>query len=429
MQFYNFFAVIGFLSFIALAFILSTNRKSIDRRSVIIGLALHIGLGALFVFLPILSRVLVQASFSFQALAKFTILGAGYLLGAGEFAPGALENDDARIVAYAPMFTVLPRLIFYGALSAILYRLGFTKWIVGLFQRLTGRFRVSGAAAIVMFSNLFFGIESLLFIHKHLKKMSGSDLCAIVAVGMSAFASNFMAWRILKMPEEITKQLLSASLISLPAAFAIAKMLVPATAGAGLDVLPEDSDSTEQTFFETVLNGGQIGLRVLGWVFVSVVAITGMLAVADLFLALVGGWVNSRFLLELDISVKGILGLVLYPVGLLLGAHPSDSFVISRTLGLRVAGGEFAAIRNIIIAFDNNTLIQPRTATVSLFTVGGFANLTSFAVYLAIFYALMKDRIKELAPICARALLAAVLASLMTGALVRILTLGFPVPV
>lgn len=428
MRIFNWLAVVGFISFLALAWLLSSNRKAVNRRLVLTALGVQVGLAALFVYIPVLTRIPTELTFAVEALWKYTSQGAAFLFATGEDAPAKIVASDTRVLAYAPLFNTLPRFVFFAAAFSLLYRGGALGRLVGFVHRASSRIGLSGAETTASLSNLFIGMESLLLVQPYLKRMSRSELQAMVSVAMTAFAANFHAWRILKLPDDISRQLLSGSLIAMPAALAISKILTPQESPLAKAEPKLEKREEEGSVLEVCLAGAMRGLKVVGFVVAALIAILALVAMADLLLAAVGFATRSLFSLDLNWSLEGLVGLLLFPVGILLGAQPGDVRTLSEIIALRFTNGEIAAIRHLLIAVDSDAFVQPRAASVGLFSIGGFVNLSAFAAFGGALVALLPGRAREAGPVVARALLAATLACLMTGSLVRILTIYFPDP-
>jgi CNT family concentrative nucleoside transporter len=141
----------------------------------------------------------------------------------------------------------------------------------------------------------------------------------------------------------------------------------------------------------------------------------GLVALVDLALAAVGAKVNLLFGFEGEWSLKAIMGYIFYPFTLIMGVPPSDAWTISKIVGERTIVTEFVAYRDLSIAFEKNLLQYPRSAVIATYALCGFAHLTSMAIFVGGICALIPGRTADIAKVAVRALLAAILACLMTA--------------
>jgi CNT family concentrative nucleoside transporter len=203
----------------------------------------------------------------------------------------------------------------------------------------------------------------------------------------------------------IAGHLVSASLLSAPAALVMSKVIFPESERPetlGVSVRP--FYEREKSFFEAIINGANTGVKMIVGIVALLIAVLGLVALVDLVLAALGGW-----------SLKEILGYIFYPFTLILGVPPSDAGTISKIIGERTIVTEVAAYKDLATALEKNLLQQPRSAVIAIYALCGFAHLASMAIFAGGICALAPERTRDTAKVAVRALLAATLACLMTA--------------
>ena len=280
--------------------------------------------------------------------------------------------------------------------------------------------RISGAESLSASSNIFVGIESALVVQPHLKDMTKSELATILTVGMGTIASTVLALYVVFLQGQlptIAGHLVSASLLSAPAAVIMAKLIIPETekpVTLGVHVKPHYE--REDNLIMAIINGANSGLKLLGGIIALLIAFLGIMALLDLILGGFGGQLNSWLGLRIDWSLQSFLGYVFYPFALVLGIPPTDAFEIARLLGERPIVTEVVSYQHLSQLLTDNALIHPRSAIIASYALCGFAHIASLAIFVGGIGVLAPSRIKDLSRLGLRALLAATLACLMTGA-------------
>ncbi|MCK4496244.1 MAG: nucleoside transporter, partial [Candidatus Aminicenantes bacterium] len=280
--------------------------------------------------------------------------------------------------------------------------------------------RISGAESLCASSNIFVGIESALVIRPHLGEMTRSELTTILSAGMGTIASTVLALYVFFLQGElptIAGHLISASFLSAPAAVVMSKLIMPETEKPktlGMNVKP--FYEREDNLIMAIINGANSGMRYLGGIISLLLAFLGILALLDLILGLFGGYLNLWFGLNIDWSLESLLGYVFYPFALILGIPPSDAFEIAKIIGERTVATELVSYQHLSQILAEGTLIHPRSAIIASYALCGFAHVASLAIFVGGIGALAPQRLKDLSRLGFRALLAATLACLMTGA-------------
>jgi CNT family concentrative nucleoside transporter len=280
--------------------------------------------------------------------------------------------------------------------------------------------RISGAESLCASSNIFVGVESALIVKPHLEEMTRSELTTILSAGMGTIASTVLALYVFFLQGElptIAGHLVSASFLSAPAAVIMAKLIVPETEKPktlGVNVRPHYE--REDNLILAIINGAYSGLRLLGGIITLLLAFLGFVALIDLILGWAGGYLNSWLGLNFEWSLKAILGYVFYPFTIVLGVPPSDALEIARVIGERTVATEVFSYQKLSQLIADGELVHPRSAIIASYALCGFAHIASLAIFVGGIGALAPKRLKALSRLGFRALLAATLACLMTGA-------------
>ena len=421
MDIYNLVSFAGIFILIGFAWALSADKKNMNWRVIGWGVGLQILIG-LFVFVvPAGSKLFLFVNDVVVNILDSASAGARFVFGRLALAPG--QTNEAAEESLGPIlaFQAFPTIIFFSALIAILYYIGIMPLIIRAFAYVfTKLMRISGAESLVAASNIFVGIESTLTVKPYLGRMTHSEVCTILTAGMATVASNVLALYVLSLEPQFPKiagHLVSASLLSAPAALVMSKIILPESESPetlGIHVRP--FYEKENSLFEAIINGANAGVTMIVGIVALLVAVLGLVALVDLGLGALGAKINLLFNLEAEWSLKAILGYVFYPLTLILGIPPSDAVAISKIIGERVIVTEVTAYKDLATALDQNTLHYPvRSAVITTYALCGFAHLASMAIFAGGISAIAPDKTHAIAKVAFRALLAATLACLLTA--------------
>lgn len=418
---YNLVSFFGIFILMAFAWAVSSNRKVVNWRVIIWGVALQM-LFALFIFVvPAGSKVFLFINDVVVKVLDSAMAGTKFLFGRLALAPGTKNEFGEESLGFILAFQALPTIVFFASLMGLLYYVGFMPRLIGLFSKLFTRLmRISGAESLCAASNIFVGIESSTTIRPYLAKMTASELCTVLTAGMATVASSVLALYVFILQKDfptIAGHLVSASILSAPAAIVMSKLLMPETGQPvtlGMDVAPHYE--RESTFMEAIINGANAGVKLVVGVAALLLALLGITALVDLFFGYAGGGLNSLTGMHVDWSLRGLLGYVLYPFTLVIGVPLSDSWEVSRLIGERVIMTEVKSYQDLAGLIASQGLKDPRSAVVATYALCGFAHIPSLAIFVGGVAALAPSRTADLSRIGFRALLAATLACLMTAA-------------
>lgn len=420
MDIYNLVSFAGIFVLIGFAWLISADKKNMNWKVIIWGVALQI-LIALFIFVvPAGSKLFLFLNNAVIIILDSASAGAKFVFGRLALAPGQVNEAGETSIGFILAFQAFPTIIFFSALIAILYFFNIMPMIVrGFAYVFTKLMRISGAESLVAASNIFVGIESVLTVKPYLRQMTRSEMCTILTAGMATVASNVLVLYVFSLREQfptIAGHLISASLLSAPAALVMSKLILPekeTPKTLGTNIRPYYEK--EKSLFEAIINGANAGVKMIVGIVAVLIAVLGLVALADLFLSGLGTKINSSFGLQIDWTLKGILGYIFYPFTLILGVPPSDAGIISKIIAERAIVTEVVAYKDLATVLGQNLLQHPRSAVIATYALCGFAHLASMAIFVGGVSALAPNRTHTIAGVAVRALLAATLACLLTA--------------
>ena len=419
MDWYNLISLLGIFGLMAIAWALSTNRRRINFRVIVWGLGLQLGLGAL-VFL-VLGRT---GAFDHVGSAVNSFFGAAMEGAKFVFGPLSEQSNGFILGIHA-----LPAVIFFSALMSLLYHWRVMPLLIRAFAWLFTRLmRISGAESLCVAANIFVGVESSTAVRPHLAKMTRSELTTILAAGMATVAATTLFIYVGFLQESfpmIAAHLISASILSAPAAIVLSKILVPETGqpetmGKHIELHYEKQSGA----IEAIITGAMAGVKLLVGIVALLIAFLGLVGVINLILGGVGWHVGQWSGNDIQLSLQGGLAYVMWPLAVLIGIPPEDALQAGRLLGERAIVTEIPAYIHLKAAIDSGTIKNPRTVVVLAYSLCGFAHVASMAIFVGGISALVPERRKDLAAVGPRALLAATLACLMTGAVAGVFHQG-----
>jgi CNT family concentrative nucleoside transporter len=418
MDIYNLVSFAGIFVLIGIAWLLSADKKNMNWRVIIWGIALQI-LIALFIFVvPVGSKIFLVVNDVVVKVLDSASAGAKFVFGPLAIPPGAESVTGEKSLGFILAFQAFPTIIFFSALIAILYYFRIMPLIIRAFAYVfTKLMRISGAESLVAASNIFVGIESALTVKPYLGQMTPSELCTILTAGMATVSSNVLALYVFSLEPQFPKiagHLVSASLLSAPAALVMSKIIFPeAQTPVTLGVNVRPFYEKDSSLFEAIINGANSGVKMIFGIVALLIAILGLVALVDLLLSTFGTWI---FGLETELSLKTIFSYIFYPITIILGVPFSDVSEISKIIGERIIVTEVVAYKDLATALETKLLQHPeRSAVITTYALCGFTHLASMAIFVGGVCALAPERTRNIAVSALRALVAATLACLMTA--------------
>jgi CNT family concentrative nucleoside transporter len=417
---YNLVSFSGIFVLMAVAWVLSADRRVINWRVIFWGTVLQLLL-ALFIFVvPAGAQLFLFVNDAVVRLLDSASAGTRFLFGRLALPPGTRNEAGEESLGFILAFQALPTIIFFASLMAALYYLGVMPRLIRIFSKVfTKLMRISGAESLSVSSNIFVGVEANMTVLPYLAGMTRSEFCTILAAGMSTTASNVLALYVFLLKEKfpaIAGHLVSASVLSAIAAIVMSKIILPETARPatlGIEVLPHYEK--ESGLMEAIIKGANEGLKMLAGIVALLLSFLGIVALLDFLLSAAGVRLNGLFGLQIDWSLKGLLGYLFYPFALVIGVPVPDAAEIARLIGERAVLTEVKAYQDLAVLLNSGTLRDPRSAVLAAYALNGFAHFASLAIFVGGTAALVPGRTKDLSDIGFRALIAATLACLMTA--------------
>lgn len=418
---YNLISFFGIFILMAFAWALSVNRKVVNWRVVFWGTSLQLILAFFIFIVPVGSAVFLFINDVVVKILDSATAGTKFLFGRLALAPGTKNESGEESLGFILAFQALPTIVFFSSLMAVLYYIGVMPRLISAFSwAFTRLMKISGAESLCTASNIFVGIESATTIRPYLSKMTRSELCTILTAGMATIASSVMALYVFILQSKfptIAGHLVSASVLSAPAAIVMSKLVLPETetpVTRGLHVAPYYE--RESSFMEAVIHGANSGARLVIGIAAMLLALLGLIALADMALGYAGSAVNGVLNIHFDWSLKGILGYIFYPFTVILGVPIADAREIARLIGERVIATEVKSYQDLYGLIEQGAIDNPRSVVIAVYALCGFAHIPSLAIFIGGVSALAPERSADLARVGFRALLAATLACLMTAA-------------
>ena len=412
---------VGFMIFAGIAWLLSSDRRRIAWRTIAWGVALQLLIGLIIFRLPVSHRILLWLNDAVLVLLNASKSGSVFLFG-----PLAASPGESGSIGFILVFQVLPVVIFFAAFTSMLYHLRVLQIFVRLFARLFHRtMKISGAESLSSAANIFVGIESALVIRPYLERMTRSELLLVLTTGLATVASStlgvYVAFLTGVFPQ-IAGHLISASVLAIPACVVVSKLLVPETeTPETLTAVPrEDASTGSKNLISAIIEGAMEGLKLAAGVSALLIAILGIVALIDKILA-VG---SSMFGMSEPLSFVRILSWVFYPFAFLLGLQTGDVPMAARLLGERVILTEVFSYNHLAQSIMSGQITDPRTVVILSYALCGFAHVAAMAIFVGGTAALAPSRRDDLAALGLRALLAATLATLMTGCVAGVFSGG-----
>jgi CNT family concentrative nucleoside transporter len=390
-------------------------------RTIAWGIALQLLFGLIIFRLPVSHRILLFVNDAVVVLLNASKSGSQFLLGPLAASPG--ENGS---IGFILVFQVLPVVIFFAAITSMLYYLRVLQIFVRLFARVFHRtMKISGAESLSGAANIFVGIESALVVRPYLERMTRSELFLVLTTGMATVASStlgvYVAFLTGVFPT-VAGHLVSASVLAIPASVVVAKLLIPETeTPETLAAVPkEDESSRSKNLISAIIDGSMDGLKLAAGISALIIAILGVVSLIDKLLGTASSWVG----MSEPLSFVRILSWLFYPFAFLLGLQLSDVPVAARLLGERAILTEVFSYNHLAQLISNGQITDSRTVVILSYSLCGFAHVAAMAIFVGGTAALAPSRRDDLASLGLRALLAATLATLMTGCVAGIFTGG-----
>ncbi|WP_394355054.1 NupC/NupG family nucleoside CNT transporter [Maribacter aquimaris] len=416
--------ILGMLSLIFISFLFSANRKAINWRTVGIGLGIQVLLAIGILQVTFIRRIFEFLGMIFNELLNFTLAGSQFVL-------GNLLNLENPNIGYIFAFQILPTIIFFSALTSVLFYLGIIQKIVkGLAWLLTKSLGISGPESLSVAGNIFLGqTESPLMIKAYLEKMNKSEILLVMIGGMATVAGGVLAAYIgflggndQQLRLEFARHLIAASVMAAPGAIVISKILYPQTEPVNTDV-SVSSEKIGANILDAIANGTTEGLKLA-------VNVGAMLLVFVAFIAMINGilgwtgditslndWLAANTSYQ-QFSLESILGTIFAPLMWLTGVQTEDIMPMGQLLGIKLAASEFvgyiqlAELKDVASATH---LTYNKSVIMATYMLCGFANFASIGIQIGGIGSLAPGQRKTLSEFGMRAVLGGSIASLLSA--------------
>ena len=418
-------AVGGIVALLLIAYLCSNNRKAINWKTVGFGLLLQLVLAISILKLSWVQSIFNAVGKIFVSILDFTAAGSLFLF-------GDLMNVDSY--GFIFIFQILPTIIFFAALTSLLFYLGVLQLLVKILAKGTARLlNISGAESLSVIGNIFLGqTEAPLLIKAYLPKMNRSEMLLVMVGGMATVAGGVLAAYIGFLGGDdpvlrlaFAKHLLAASVMAAPGAIIVAKMLFPQT--ASIDTNPEVStQDVGSNMLDAIANGTIEGVKLAA-------NIGGMLLVFVALIAMVNGilfeageitnlneWVSSISSYN-ALSIEAILGTLFAPIMWLIGVPWDDLLPMGQLLGIKLAASEFVGyiqLAELKNAANEIHFSSQKSIVMATYMLCGFANFASIGIQIGGIGGLAPNQRKVLSSFGFRAVLGGTIASLLSATLV-----------
>lgn len=414
--------VLGMISLLFISFLFSNNRRAINWKTVGIGLSFQI-----IIAIGVLKISFIKSAF--EAVGKIFVLVLDFTRAGSEFLLGGLMDINSYGFIFA--FQVLPTIIFFSALTSVLFYLGIIQKVVKLFGLLLSKLlKISGAEGLSVAGNIFLGqTEAPLLIKAYLEKMNKSEILLVMIGGMATVAGAVLAAYIGFLggddPElrlVFAKHLLAASVMAAPGAIVISKILYPQTEKINTDV-KISSEKIGSNLLDAIANGTTEGLKLAVNVGAMLLVFIAFIAMFNSILGWLGDittlneWIAANSSYK-SLSLESVLGTILAPLMWLIGVAKEDMTLMGQLLGIKLVASEFvgyiqlADLKNVT---NSVHLTYEKSVIMATYMLCGFANFASIGIQIGGIGSLAPGQRKTLSKFGMRALLGGTIASLISA--------------
>ncbi|WP_375055903.1 NupC/NupG family nucleoside CNT transporter [Zobellella sp. DQSA1] len=409
-------SLVGMVTLILIAILFSSNRSAIRLRTVGGAFAIQACLGAFVLYVPVGKDILQSISAGVSQVISYANDGMGFLFG-GLVGDAAFSSGLGFIFA----LRVLPVIIFFSSLIAVLYYLGIMQWVIrilgGALQKVLGTSRTESMSAT---ANIFVGqTEAPLVVRPFISKMTDSELFAVMCGGLASVAGSVLAgYASMGVPMEY---LIAASFMAAPGGLLFAKLIMPETETPDMDESQADADIPEEerpaNIIDAAASGATSGMILAMNVGAMLLAFIGLIALINGMLGGVGGWFGMD-----NLSLELLLGWLFSPLAFLLGVPWEEATIAGSFIGQKLVVNEFVAYINFAPYLSNELLVEgtgqvmsDHTKAIISFALCGFANLSSVAILLGGLGGMAPNRRHDIARFGLKAVLAGTLSNLMSA--------------
>ena len=410
--------IIGFVGLVCIAIPFSNNITSINYRHIIAAIILQIALAFALLKIPFIVQIFAYLSEGVTALQAATQEGAefvfGYLSNSSTSPFETSGTGNSMIFA----FQILPLIIVISSLSALLWFWNVLPLIIRAISKIFEKlFNIGGPSGLGATANIIMGqVEAPLLVRPYLSKMTEKELLILMTAGMSTVSGSIMIALVSMLAPQfpdinLIQHLVSASILSIPAAIMYANIMIPSS-----DVTNFDGNSVPKVYdssMDAITRGTRDGLDICLNVGAILIAFIALVSLLNSLLGIFGGWIGIS-----DLSLQLILGYIFFPIVWLMGVPLSETLASAELLGLKTALNEFVAYG--ALANIETGVLTERSKLITLYALCGFANFSSVGILVSGISAMAPERKNDLIRVSLKALVGATLASCMTGLVIGI---------
>lgn len=415
---------LGMLVLLALTYLVSSNRKAINWKTVGVGLTAQLLLAIGVLKVPVIQEIFNFIGKIFNEILLYTQAGSEFLLG------GMMDVESYGFIF---LFQVLPTIIFFSALTSILFYFGIIQVVVkGMAWVLTKLMGISGAESLSVAGNIFLGqTEAPLMIKAYLERMNKSEILLVMIGGMATVAGGVLAAYIgflggsdegLRL--EFARHLLAASVMAAPGAIVVSKILYPQTEAIESTV-EVSQDKIGANVLDAISNGTTEGLRLAANVGAMLLVFVALIAMLNGMLGWIGGFTGlNTFVSEntpyASFSLEAILGTLFAPLMWLIGVAKEDMMLMGQLLGIKLAASEFIGYIQLAELKDATSalhLTYNKSIIMATYMLCGFANFASIGIQIGGIGSLAPGKRKTLSEFGLKALIGGTIASLLSATL------------
>ena len=420
---------LGLISLVFVSYLLSNNKKIIQWKTVFISILIQFAIAV-----SILKISLIQSAF--ETISKFFVRIINYTYSGSTFLFASLIDQEKSSYIFA--FQVLPIIIFFSALTSVLYHLGVIQKIVSFLAWLLNRFlKITGAESLSLAGNIFLGqTESPLLIKSYLEKMTKPQLFVVMVGGMSTVAGSVLAAYIgLLGGNDVNEQLkfsthlLTASVMAAPGAVAISKIIFPDSEKYFEDPVKIKKEKIKGNILLSITRGTIEGVKLAVNVGSMLLVFLAFIALLNDLMWLIGDLSSLNILISEftnfdNLSIEFVLGHLLAPLMWLIGVTYQECTLMGQLLGIKIVSTEFVAF--IQLADFKNvessiSLLSKKSITMATFMLCGFANLASIGIQIGGIGVLAPRQRKNLSELGFKAMIAGTIVSLISACFAGIL--------
>ncbi|MAQ32287.1 MAG: Na+ dependent nucleoside transporter [Flavobacteriales bacterium] len=412
--------LIGVIALLFLCYLCSSNKKKINWSVVLKGLFIQLVFAICILKIPLIETIFQGVSNVFLSILDFTKEGSIFLFGK------TLVNNASFGAIFA--FQILPTIVFFSALTSVLFYLGVLQKIVYFFAIIMKKsMKLSGAESLAAAGNIFLGqTESPLLIRPYINKMTQSELLCLMGGGMATIAGGVFIAFTAMLGEEFAPHLLAASVMSAPAAIVACKILLPETQKVSQKMSIVNGDCLGSNMFDSIATGTIQGVKLAVNVGAMILVFVAFIALINEILNLIGQYstindflTNNNNIYD-SLSLEMIFGYLFAPIAWLIGIPFEDILLAGQLLGEKTVANEFIAYESLGNMI-NSDLLQYKTQIMATYFLCGFANFLSIGIQIGGIGAIAPERRIDLSRLGIKALIAGTVASLLTAVIVGIL--------